>query len=57
MPHAVSYTHLDVYKRQLVGLALVSLFFGAAAGVTCSYASCGFAKNLRHDLFYKIRCV
>lgn len=39
----------------LVGLALVSLFFGAAAGVTCSYASCGFAKNLRHDLFYKIQ--
>lgn len=39
----------------LVGLALISLFFGAAAGVTCSYASCGFAKNLRHDLFYKIQ--
>lgn len=39
----------------LVGLALVSLFFGAAAGVTCSYASCGVAKNLRHDLFYKIQ--
>ena len=39
----------------LVGLALVSLFYGAAAGVTCSYASCGFAKNLRHDLFYKIQ--
>lgn len=39
----------------LVGLALVSLIFGAAAGVTCSYASCGFAKNLRHDLFYKIQ--
>lgn len=39
----------------LVGLALVSLFFGEAAGVTCSYASCGFAKNLRHDLFYKIQ--
>lgn len=39
----------------LVGLALVSLFFGAVAGVTCSYASCGFAKNLRHDLFYKIQ--
>ena len=39
----------------LVGLALVSLFFGAAAGVTCSYASCGFAKNLRHNLFYKIQ--
>ena len=42
----------------LVLIALTSLAFGAAAGVTCSHASCGFAKNLRHDLFYKIqRCV
>lgn len=39
----------------LVVIALVSLFFGAAAGITCSHASCGFAKNLRHDLFYKIQ--
>ena len=39
----------------LVLLALVSLFFGAAAGITCSHASCGFAKNLRRDLFYKIQ--
>lgn len=39
----------------LVLLALVSLFFGAAAGITCSHASCGFAKNLHHDLFYKIQ--
>ena len=33
-------------------IALCSLAFGAAAGITCSHASCGFAKNLRHDLFY-----
>ena len=39
----------------LVLIALTSLAFGAAAGVTCSHASCGFAKNLRHDLFYKIQ--
>ena len=37
----------------LVLIALTSLAFGAA--VTCSHASCGFAKNLRHDLFYKIQ--
>ena len=36
-------------------LAIVSLLFGAAAGVTCSYASCGFAKNLRRDMFYNIQ--
>ena len=39
----------------LVLIALTSLAFGAAAGVTCSHASCGFAKNLLHDLFYKIQ--
>ncbi|WP_416188532.1 ABC transporter ATP-binding protein [Paratractidigestivibacter sp.] len=39
----------------LVALALISLAFGVAAGVTCSYASCGFAKNLRRDLFYNIQ--
>lgn len=39
----------------LVVIALISLLFGAAAGITCSDASCGFAKNLRHDLFYKIQ--
>ena len=39
----------------LVLIARTSLAFGAAAGVTCSHASCGFAKNLRHDLFYKIQ--
>ena len=39
----------------LVLLALLSLAFGTGAGITCSHASCGFAKNLRHDLFYKIQ--
>ena len=39
----------------LGSLAIVSLLFGAAAGVTCSYASCGFAKNLRRDMFYNIQ--
>ena len=39
----------------LITLALVSLAFGAGAGVTCSHASCGFAKNLRRDLFYRIQ--
>ena len=39
----------------LVLIALTSLAFGAAAGITCSHASCGFAKNLRRDLFYKIQ--
>ncbi len=39
----------------LVVLACLSLTFGGAAGVTCAKASAGFAKNLRHDLFYRIQ--
>ena len=43
------------YGFMLIALAFVSLFFGAMAGKTCATASCGFAKNLRHDLFYKVQ--
>lgn len=39
----------------LVGLAIISLCCGATAAYTCSKASAGFAKNLRHDLFSKIQ--
>ena len=39
----------------LVLLALLSLAFGTGAGITCSHASCGFAKNLRRDMFYNIQ--
>lgn len=37
----------------LVILALLSLMFGAFAGIHCSRASCGFAKNLRRGLYEK----
>ena len=36
-------------------MAIVSLAFGAAAGLTCAKASCGFAKNLRRDMFHNIQ--
>ena len=41
------------YCVLLVLMALLSLTFGAVAGITCSKASCGFAKNLRTGLFEK----
>lgn len=44
-----------VYGGVLVLLAFVSLFFGALAGSTCATASAGFAKNMRHDLYYKVQ--
>ena len=37
----------------LIVLALLSLMFGALAGIHCSRASCGFSKNLRKALFEK----
>ena len=36
-------------------MAVISLGFGAAAGLTCAKASVGFAKNLRKDMFYNIQ--
>ncbi|WP_368284837.1 ABC transporter ATP-binding protein [Enorma massiliensis] len=43
------------YAGVLVCMALASLAFGIGAGLTCSQASCGFAKNLRHDVFAAVQ--
>ena len=43
------------YGVLLIVLAFVSLFFGAFSGASSAKASCGFAKNLRKDLFYKVQ--
>ncbi len=39
----------------LLVMALISLACGGIAAFTCSKASSGFAKNLRHDIFEKIQ--
>ncbi|MDD2391473.1 MAG: ABC transporter ATP-binding protein [Bacilli bacterium] len=39
----------------LIILALASLFLGILAGRLSAIASAGFAKNLRHDIYYKIQ--
>lgn len=43
------------YGLILIIMALLSLLFGSLAGMTCSIASCGLAKNLRQDMFYSIQ--
>ena len=43
------------YGLILVLLAALSLTCGALAGHFAAIASCGFAKNLRHDLYYAIQ--
>lgn len=44
-----------LYGLVLVAMACLSLLFGALAGSTCATASCGFAKNLRKDMFLNIQ--
>ena len=39
----------------LVAVAFAALVFGALSGKFAAKASAGFAKNLRHDMFYKIQ--
>ena len=43
------------YGLGLLAIAMLSLGFGALAGVFCASASAGFAKNLRHDLFTQVQ--
>ncbi len=43
------------YGGVLLGLALCSMLSGGLAGKFAATASCGFARNLRHDLFYRVQ--
>jgi ATP-binding cassette subfamily B protein len=43
------------YGGILIAMAILSLTCGALAGHFCATASCGFAKNLRKDLFHKVQ--
>ena len=46
---------LLMYGGVLTLMALISLAFGASAGLTCAKASVGFSKNLRRDMFHAIQ--
>lgn len=50
-----SLPHIIGYGAILVVLAAFSLFGGGMAGKFAASASCGFAKNLRQDLFYAVQ--
>ncbi len=47
--------HIVAYGSILILLAALSLFGGGMAGKFAASASCGFAKNLRQDLFYAVQ--
>ena len=49
---------MDVVVQQglwLVLCALCSLCFGVLSAVFAAYAATGFARNLRHDMYYKVQ--
>ncbi len=39
----------------LIGCAILSLTFGALSGMFAAKASCGFAKNLRKEIYYSVQ--
>lgn len=43
------------FGAALIAMAGLSLLFGVLAGNACAKASCGFARNLRKDMFYQIQ--
>ena len=43
------------YGGLLIFFAVLSMTAGVLAGKFAATASCGFAKNLRHDLFYNVQ--
>ncbi|MCQ2537116.1 MAG: ABC transporter ATP-binding protein/permease [Lachnospiraceae bacterium] len=45
---------LLMYGGILICIAFLSLFFGCMSARQAADASCGFAKNLRHDMFHKV---
>lgn len=43
------------YGLLLIVCAMLALVFGAAAGTYAARASTGFARNLRHDMYYAVQ--
>ena len=52
--NATNISMLLPYIFAIIGMAVVSITCGILAGRFASIASCGFAKNLRNDLYRKI---
>ena len=56
--HGVAMQNMSVVVSrsvQLVVCALMSLAFGVLSAIFASRAGTGFAKNLRHDMFYRVQ--
>lgn len=49
------FSEIAKYGLILFLMACFSLLFGALGGIVGSKASCGFAKNLRKDMYYRVQ--
>lgn len=52
---SVPMSQILTYGGIMLGLAILSLTGGVLGGKYAAIASCGFAKNLRKDLFYSVQ--
>lgn len=52
---SISMDPIIKYGPILLAMALASLLCGFIAGKFAATASCGYARNLRHDMYYKIQ--
>lgn len=52
---SISMEPIIKYGLILLAMALASLVCGFIAGKFAATASCGYARNLRHDMYYKIQ--
>ena len=50
-----SMTQIWINGVILLAAAFLSMFFGVKGGDMAATASCGFARNLRHDMYYTIQ--
>ena len=50
-----SMTQIWINGAILLAAAFLSMFFGVKGGDMAATASCGFARNLRHDMYYTIQ--
>lgn len=55
MEKGISAGKIAIYAVVLIAMAMLSLLFGVSAGKAAATAGCGFAKNLRQDLYYKVQ--
>lgn len=55
MAQGISAGKIAIYAVVLIGMAMLSLMCGVLSGKAAATAGCGFAKNLRQDLYYKVQ--